>query len=96
MKMREIKRKVGNGTVHVWPPAWASSYGADSRFTTGDEGVLDGVHRWGQGLSVTMMFDGREHLGSLEWDPPPALADVGKVLTANCGREIRAISELNV
>ena len=96
MKVRELKRKVGNSTFHVWPPLWTSSYGANSRFATGDEGVLNSVERWRNSLSLTMMYDGHEHLGSLEWDPPPALADVAKILKANLGRDIRAISELNV
>jgi len=43
-----------------------------------------------------MVYDGREHMGNLEWDPPPALADVEKTLTANLGREIKVIGELNV
>jgi hypothetical protein len=95
MKIRELKRKTGNSAFHVWPPVWAWSYRAESR-PTGDEGVLTDVHRWDIGLWLAMMYDGREHRGSLTWDPPPALADVGKVLKANLGREIKAVGELNV
>ena len=96
MKIRELKRKVGNSSCHVWPPLWVSSYGADRRFATGDEGVLKGVQQWDTRLSLTMLYDGREHMGSLEWDPPPALADVEKVLNANLGREIKAIGDLDI
>jgi hypothetical protein len=96
MKIRELKRKVGHSSCHVWPPLWVSSYGADRRFATGDEGVLKGVQRWDTRLSLTMMYDGREHMGSLEWDPPPALADVENVLNANLGCEIKSIGELDV
>jgi len=38
MKLRDLKRQVGKTSCHVWPPLWSSSYGADSRFATGDEG----------------------------------------------------------
>jgi len=96
MKLRDLKRQVGKTGCHVWPPLWSSSYGVDSRFATGDEGVLKGVQRWDSRLSLTMTYDGREHMGTLEWDPPPALADVEKVLTANLGREIKAISDVDV
>jgi len=95
MKIRELKRTAGNSAFQVWPPVWAWRYGADSR-PTGDEGVLADVHRWDIGLWLAMICDGREHRGSLAWDPPPALADVEKVLKANLGREIKAIGELNV
>jgi hypothetical protein len=96
MKLRDLKRQVGKTSCHVWPPLWSSSYGADSRFATGDEGVLKGVQRWDSRLSLTMTYDGREHMGNLEWDPPPALADVEKALAANLGREIKAISDVDV
>jgi hypothetical protein len=67
MKMVELKRRVGNSCYDVWPPPWASSYGAASRFATGDEGVLKGVQRQDNGLSLTMTYDGRdEHMASLE------------------------------
>jgi hypothetical protein len=46
MKLRDLKRQVGKTSYHVWPPLWSSSYGADSRFATGDEGLLKGVQRW--------------------------------------------------
>ena len=96
MKLRDLKRQVGKTSCHVWPPLWSSSYGADSRFATGDEGVLKGVQRWESRLALTMTYDGREHMGNLEWDPPPALADVENALTANLGREIKAISDVDV
>jgi hypothetical protein len=96
MKIRELKRQVGNTSCHVWPPLWVSSYGADRRFATGDEGVLKGVQQWDTRLSLTMVYDGREHMGSLEWDPPPALADVEKVLNANLGLGIKAIGDLDI
>jgi hypothetical protein len=71
MKLRDLKRQMGKTSCHVWPPLWSSSYGAHSRFATGDEGVLEGVQRWDDHLALTMMYDGRDHMGNLEWDPPP-------------------------
>jgi hypothetical protein len=46
MKLRELKRKVGNASIHVWPPqVWASSYKAGDKFAVGDVGVLTSVNR---------------------------------------------------
>jgi hypothetical protein len=43
-----------------------------------------------------MLYDDREHNGGLEWDPPPTLADVERVLKSNLGREIKTLGELDV
>ena len=60
MKLRDLKRQMGKTSCHVWPPLWSSSYGAHSRFATGDEGVLKGVQRWDDHLALTMMYDAPE------------------------------------
>jgi hypothetical protein len=96
MKLRDLKRQMGKTSCHVWPPLWSSSYGAHSRFATGDEGVLEGVQRWDDHLALTMMYDGRDHMGNLEWDPPPTLADVEKTLNANLGQEIKVLGDLDI
>lgn len=96
MKIREIKKRSGWATVSAWSPMWASSYGRGDRFATGDEGVLTDVERRGDRLVLTMRYENRDHLGSLEWDPPPAVPDVEMVLHAHLGDEIRTIAELDV
>jgi hypothetical protein len=41
-----------------------------------------------------MRYEGREHTGRLQWDPPPILATVEQVLQDNLGKAIRALGEL--
>ena len=43
-----------------------------------------------------MMFEGREYIGIVRWDPPPPPAAVESVLRANLGRETRAIGDLDI
>jgi hypothetical protein len=47
-------------------------------------------------LRLTMRFDAREHAGILRWDAPPPLEVVESLLSANLGREIRAIGDLDI
>ena len=68
----------------------------DHTLAVGDEGVLRRVQRVGERLSLTMEYDGRQHVGSLEWDAPPVLADVEYPPGALIGEEIRAIGEVEV
>jgi hypothetical protein len=97
MRICELKRTVGKAEVRVWPPPWSSSYERGNTLAVGDdEGVLRRVQRVGERLSLTMEYDGREHVGSLEWDAPPVLADVEYALGALIGEEIRAIGEVEV
>lgn len=96
MKIRNLKRKSGQAIISVWPPAWASSYGPGDKFAVGDEGVLKSVKRLDDRLSLTMEYAGREHVGSLQWDAPPSLDEVEKVLRAHLGLPIKAISDLDV
>jgi len=82
--------------VSAWPPPWASSYGAGSKFAVGEQGILRDVARRADHLMVTMEYDAREHVGALQWDAPPSLEDVEKVLRANVGKEIKTVSEVEV
>jgi len=96
MKIRELKRKVGETAISVWPPGWASSYTAGDFFATGDEGVLQDVRRIGNRLSLTMWWSNREHVGSLEWTPPPTLEAIETTLRAHIGEPIQAIGDVEV
>ena len=96
MRIRDLKRKSGEAVVSCWPPLWASAYRPGSKLAIADEGVLRSVRRIGDRLSLTMEYDGREHVGALEWDAPPSLDDVEKLLRAHVGQTIRAIGELAV
>ena len=96
MRIRELKRRSGEAVVSCWPPLWASSYGRGSKLAIAEEGILRSVERIGNRLSLTMEYDGREHVGGLEWDAPPSMDEVEKLLRAHVGEEIKALGELTV
>jgi hypothetical protein len=98
MKIRDLRWKAGRTVVSTWPPVWVTSFGQGSRLPFGEDGVLESVsqHPQGDRLSLTMRFDGREHLGGLQWDPPPTLKAVEDLLRANIGRDMKAIGNLDV
>src|SRR5512132_1964937 len=100
MKIRDLTRHAASATVSVWPPRWGASFreGKDTLAMPGD-GVLESVMRHEDDqtlLRLTMRFDAREHTGILAWDAPPTLAALENLLTANLGREIKLIGELDV
>ncbi len=95
-KVRELKRRSGAVIVSCWPPLWASPYGRGSKLATSDEGILRSMRRVGDRLSLTTEYDGRQDVGSLEWDAPPRLEDVERVLRAHIGETLRSIGELEV
>ncbi len=96
MKIRNLKRKSGQAIISVWPPLWTSSYGPGDKFPLGEEGVLKSVKRRGDRLGLTMEYEGRECSGSLQWDAPPSLDEVEKVLQACLGQPIKAIGDLDL
>jgi hypothetical protein len=96
MRFRELKKKSGSATVSAWPPMWASAYGPGSILAVGNEGVLDSVRRREGGLTLTMRFDNREHVGAITWDEPPTIAQVEAALKALIGESIQAISEIEI
>jgi hypothetical protein len=98
VKIRDLIRKVGDShtPMHVWPPVWASSYGAGDFFAPREAGVLKGVRRVEGRLSLTMWWSGRDHFGSLEWTPPPTLDAVEAILRAHIGEPIQSIGDVDV
>ncbi len=102
MKIRELTRRVGNDTISAWPPRWEGRFRQgdtwDTIATLGD-GVLASVRpleNTSAHLRLTMIFEGREYIGIVRWDPPPPPAAVESVLRANLGRETRAIGDLDI
>ncbi len=93
MQIRKLQRRSGETVVSVWPPRVLSASGTLAG--TG-EGVLKDVKRVGNHLSLTIGWAGREGIGRLEWDQPPSLAAVEKVLRAHRGEPIKAIGYLDV
>lgn len=96
MRIRYLRRKSGETIVSVWPPAWASLYEAGATFAVGEVGVLKSVARLDDCLSLTIMYEGREHVGRLRWDSPPSFDRVETALRANLGQPITVISDVDV
>ena len=92
MKIRNLNRKSGETIYSVWPPPWSGSYGS----AYGQVGDLVSVKRLGDGLPLTIKYKGHEYSGTLQWDAPPSLDDVEKVLKAHLGEPIKAIGDLDV
>ena len=80
--------------VSVWPPRVLSPSG--TWFVRSADGLLKRAMRVGNRLALTIECEGREAVGRLEWDPPPALTAVEKVLRAHLGEPITAIGYLDV
>ena len=94
MQIRKLQRRSGQASVSVWPPRVLSRSG--TTFVQSGDGVLKRVTRVDNRLSLTIECEGREAVGRLEWDPPPSVAAVEKVLRAHLGEPIRAIGYLDV
>jgi hypothetical protein len=77
----------------VWPPRVLSGWGTTS--VRAGEGVLN-VKRVDNSVSLSVDCEGRQAVGRLEWDQPPSLAAVEKVLRAHLGEPIKAIGYLDV
>jgi hypothetical protein len=43
-----------------------------------------------------MRYEGREHTGRLQWDPPPMLTSVEQILQTNLSKTIRDLGDLDV
>jgi hypothetical protein len=89
MKIRDLK-------VPAWPPAWGSSFGRGDKLAGSYDGVLESVERIENRLRLRIKYDGADYAGILEWEPPPALEAVEKILRQHVGQQITAISELEV
>ena len=94
MQIRKLQRRSGAAIVSVWPPRVLSDAG--TTFVRSGDGVLKRVTRVDNRLLLTVECHGREAVGRLEWDPPPSLTAVEKVLRAHLGEPITAIGYLDV
>ena len=97
MKIRDITRRTSlPHSGLAWPPRWASSYSGEDKLAGSYDGALKAVERVGNRLRLTIEYDGQEYFGILEWEPPPPLETVERVLRENLDTQIRLISELEV
>ena len=94
MQIRKLRRRSGATIVSAWPP-WVLS-DAGTTVARMSEGVLKRVTRVNNRLSLTIEREGREAVGRFEWEPPPSLTAVEKVLRAHVGEPITAIGYLDV
>ncbi len=96
MKIRNLKRKSGGIDVSVWAKGWTSSLAGVDKFAVGEVGTLKSVKRVGNHLSLAIKYEGREHVGSLEWDAPPSLDALEKALRDNIGKPTKTIGDLDL
>ena len=96
VKLRDLKHgHEGFPRVHAWPPIWMPG-GRVSKGGFGAEGVLVSVKRLEDHLALRMRYEGRDHTGRLQWDPPPVLTALEQILRANLGKAIQDLGELGV
>jgi hypothetical protein len=94
MKIRKLKRRAGEAVMSPWPPQVLT--GSGTTFTRPGEGVLKSVKRIGNRLSLIIEHEKRDAFASLEWDAPPTLDEVERVLQAQIGTPIKAIGDVDV
>jgi len=96
LKIRDLKHgHEGFPRVHAWPPVWMpGGWVSDGAF--GAEGLLVSVKRFEDRLALRMRYEGREHIGRLQWDPPPMVTTVELILQANLGKTIKDLGGLDV
>jgi len=93
VQLRYLKRT--GWRSYVWPPV-----GRDGPRDTASlrlEGVLTNVLRIGDRLSVTIRFQGRDHIALLgEWKPPPTVDEVEAALRRGAGWTIQAVGSVEI
>jgi hypothetical protein len=94
VKIRDLKHTFeAFPPARSWPPVWMPG-GWVSEGEFGEAGVLVSVTRLEGRLSLR--YEGREHPGRLQWEPPPTLTSVEQILQANLGKAIQDLGELDV
>jgi hypothetical protein len=94
MKLRDLAR--GSGKTAVWPARWVEWPAPGEVAPVSEDGVLEGLTRFGSRLLLQINVGGQRRTASLEWDAPPPVGDVEVVLLASIGATIREIGNLEV
>ena len=95
MQLRFLKR--ARSKSNVWPPCGDGRYDLRDSTRLREGGILTGVSRIGNRLSVTIHFDGRDHVTLLhEWTEPPTIDEVHTALRTMLGRRVWEVGELDV
>lgn len=94
MKLRELTR--GTGKTAVWPVQWVEWPEPGEVAGVSEDGVLEGLTRFGSRLLLQINVGGQRRTASLTWDAPPSVGAVEAVLLASIGTTIREIGNLEV
>lgn len=94
MKLCELISRTGEPAL--WPARWVESLGSDEASAPPEDGVLEGLARLGGRLFLRLNIAGRRRTACLQWDGPPAVGDVERMLAANIGARIRELGSLEV
>ena len=95
MQLRFLKR--GRSKSNIWPPCGTGRYDLRDSTRLRENGVLTAVSRIGNRLSVTIHFEGRDHLTLLqEWNEPPTIDEVHRALRTMIGRRVREVGEVDI
>ncbi len=94
MKLRDLRQS--SGGIPVWPPRWVESPDAAGHSDVPENGVLEGLERFGDRLLLRINVDGHRRTATLQWNPPPAVSDIEAVLLGSIGAAIRDLGEREV
>jgi hypothetical protein len=95
MQLQYLKRACSRS--HVWPPCGDGRYSLCDTPRLREAGTLTGVSRIGNRLSVTIQFDGQEHVTFLqEWTEPPTIDQVHAALRKMLGKRVWEVGQADV
>jgi hypothetical protein len=95
MQLRFLKRARSN--LNVWPPSDCGHYGLRDGPQLQQRGVLTAVSQIGHHLSVTIKFDGRQHIMLLsKWTEPPTLDEVHSALRTVLGKRVWEVGQVDI
>jgi len=93
MQLRYLKR--AGSRSFVWPPVGGDGLRDTAKLRL--EGVLTSVRRIGDRLSVSIRFEGHDHVALVgEWESPPTGDQVEAALRRGIGRTVQAVGLVEV
>ena len=94
MLLRDLARARSGSPI--WPPSW-TPHGPPDTPELRRRGILASARSIGNRLSVTVRFQGHDHVTLLEaWTPPPSLERLLAALTAAVGQCIEEVGDVEV
>jgi hypothetical protein len=96
MLLRDHPLMSRNG-VRNWPPSWSWSDGLESKYPTGEVGILKAVSRaLGDRCFLYIHYEGTSYIGRLLFDDLDFCRQVAKLLRGYCDRPIAEIGSLDL